>query len=161
MKAHEPQDFIAICEKRKEEAFKSLQTALIAAEEQKRFAPTLRRLSFFYDCTLWAFASGTTHFDVQVKDMKEVEPALRLMEEELGVEFAGTEDYAAAGYAQRKFTTKCGKIVINASVHGDEPTCRSVVVGEETVVQKKYKLVCDDEPDWVTTLDKKPDDEVA
>lgn len=142
MKAHEPQDFVKICEDRKATAFKDFSTTVISVEAHKKFAPTLRRLSFFYDCTLYAF-SGSVHFDVRVMEMKEIEPALRLFEDELAVEFDKTDDYAGEQFAQRKFTTKCGKIVVNASIHGDTPTCRSVKIGEKLVPE--YKLVCDDD----------------
>lgn len=142
MKAYEPKDFVAICEARKETAFKDFQETVKHVEAHKRFAPTLRRLSFFYDCTLYAF-SGSVHFDVRVTEMKEIEPALQLIEDELGVEFDKTADYAGEQFAQRQFTTKCGKIVVNASIHGDTPTCRSVKIGEKLVPE--YKLVCDDD----------------
>lgn len=143
MKAHEPQDFVALCEREKASAIRTVLERVSALEQHKRFAPTIRRLSHFYPCRLWAFQTSV-HFDTEVDDLKAIEPALRLLEEECGVEFDGTSDSAGKEYASRAYTTKCGKIVVNASVRGEGGTCRSVLDGEELV--PKYKLVCDDEP---------------
>lgn len=140
----EPFDFIALCNEKRDEGFKTLQDRLATLEVQKTYAPTMRRLSIFFPDARFYALPTQTHFDVSLKEMKAIEPALRLIEDELGVEFAESKDYAAEKYASREFRTKCGKIVVNVSIHGDQPNCRSVPDGEETMTVKKYKLVCDE-----------------
>lgn len=140
MQAYEPKDFVAITNRAKKNAKKDLAIRLRNMERNKEFAPTLRRLSFFYDCMLYALGNSV-HFDTQVESIKDVEPALRLIEDEAGVEFEHTTDTAFQNYASRAFTTKCGRITVNASVRGGSENCRSVLVGEKLVPE--YKIVCD------------------
>ena len=143
MKTYEPKDFNEICEKAVKNTFTDAQARVTSLEKQRRFAPTFRRLSYFYQCTLWALG-GSAHFDVEAEEIKEIEPALRLLEEECGVEFESGGDSATANYASRAYKTKCGTLVVNVSLKTNGKGCRSVKVGEELV--PKYKLVCDDDP---------------
>ena len=121
----------------------AIKSSIKIIEGQRKFAPVLKRIRHFYqDASVWVLG-GCIHFDCDVKIMKDIEPALAFFEEELGVKFSDTRDSAGEKLATRTYTTECGTLIVNASVKGDSPTCRSVPDGEEVV--KKYKLVCDDD----------------
>ena len=121
----------------------ALKGKIASIKTQRIFAPTMKRLRhFFPHASAWCLP-GVVHFDVEITRIKDIEPALALFEEETGVTFSRTSDSASENYATREYKTECGKLVVNATIRGDSPTCRSVPDGEEVV--KKYKLVCDDD----------------
>jgi hypothetical protein len=54
-----------------------------------------------------------------------------------------TQDYPSTMGRSYQFERPDMRVELVVYVKSDSPTCRRVEVGEETVVQKKYKLVCD------------------
>jgi hypothetical protein len=58
-------------------------------------------------------------------------------------EEARTHESAEYLYRSYTFTKPEVQVCFMVSVKGDSPTCKRVEVGEEMVVQKKYKIVCE------------------
>jgi hypothetical protein len=54
-----------------------------------------------------------------------------------------TQDYASSLGRSYQFERPDMRVELVVYVKGDSPTCKRVEVGEETVVQKKYKIVCE------------------
>jgi hypothetical protein len=54
-----------------------------------------------------------------------------------------TSQYASSYNTDYRFDFDCIRITVFAYVKHDSPNCRRVVVGEETVTQYKYEMVCD------------------
>ena len=75
--------------------------------------------------------------------LSDVEPALRMIEDELTVKFDKTEDSAGQTWAQREFKATGLPFSLIAEPTFKDPTCRTVEDGFETV--PKFKVVCDDE----------------
>ena len=79
---------------------------------------------------------------VDVKTIKEIEPVLEVLTEEMGAEFDNTRDEASLGW--REFTSSnMPWIRVDAELKGDGPECRRVIVGYE---QKPiYEIKCGDD----------------
>lgn len=76
---------------------------------------------------------------VNVKKLADIEPVLEQIEEDLGVEFDKTQDYAEQRW--RTFESKTANwIRVDAELEADGEECRRVVVGYKTVPE--YELKC-------------------
>lgn len=79
---------------------------------------------------------------VDVKTIKEVEPVLEVLTEELGAEFDRTHDEADLGW--REFSSSnVPWLRVDAELRGDGPECRRVIVGYEQ--KPVYEIKCGDE----------------
>lgn len=79
---------------------------------------------------------------VDVKTIKEVEPVLEVLTEELGAEFDRTHDEADLGW--REFSSSnVPWLRVDAELRGDGPECRRVIVGYEK--KPVYEIKCGDE----------------
>jgi hypothetical protein len=75
----------------------------------------------------------------RVNRIKDIEPLIESLETSLGIEFDKTEDVPE--YSWREF--KCEKnpwIRVDAELIADNPECRRVIVGYDTV--PKYEIKC-------------------
>ena len=85
-------------------------------------------------------------FYLSVNDVEGfTDPAVMSALEFLTNEFVegSTQDYPSTMGRSYQFERPDMRVELVVYVKSDSPTCRRVEVGEETVVQKKYKLVCD------------------
>jgi hypothetical protein len=59
--------------------------------------------------------------------------------------FEATGNYESAEYLYRTFNFRRGKLQVHmeVSVRDDSPTCRKVVIGQETITRDKFKIECD------------------
>lgn len=79
---------------------------------------------------------------VDVKTIKEIEPVLEVLTEELGAEFDNTHDEASLGW--REFTSSnMPWIRVDAELKSDGPECRRVIVGYEQ--KPVYEIKCGDD----------------
>jgi hypothetical protein len=90
----------------------------------------------------YAFTHKKVIIRVEVKTIKEVEPVLEVLTEELGSEFDRTHDEASLGW--REFTSSnVPWIRVDAELKGEGPECRRVIVGYEQ--KPVYEIRCGDE----------------
>lgn len=76
---------------------------------------------------------------VKVDKLADIETVLDYLQDELGVEFDKSQDYAEQSW--RTFESKSAKwLRVDAELRADGPECRRVIVGYETV--PKYELKC-------------------
>ena len=79
---------------------------------------------------------------VDVKTIKDIEPVLEVLTEELGAEFDNTRDEASLGW--REFTSSnMPWIRVDAELKSDGPECRRVIVGYEQ--KPVYEIKCGDD----------------
>jgi len=143
MQAHEPTDFGKTIKDTRRDVQREYSARLKTLNTQRRFIATLRRISFFYPCRLYAFAHYVWVAVDGMESVKDIEPALALIEDELQVKFSKSDDFAGAFGASRTYKTECGTLQVECNIKSDAKNCHSVVVGEHLV--KEYKLVCDDD----------------
>ena len=79
---------------------------------------------------------------VDVKTIKEVEPILEVLTEELGAEFDHTHDEADLGWREFR-SSNAPWLRVDAELRGDGPECRRVIVGYEQ--KPVYEIKCGDE----------------
>lgn len=90
----------------------------------------------------YVFLDARVIIRVDVKTIKEVEPVLEVLTEELGAEFDRTHDEADLGW--REFTSSnVPWLRVDAELRGDGPECRRVIVGYEQ--KPVYKIKCGDD----------------
>lgn len=70
-----------------------------------------------------------------------IESMLWLLEE-IGT-LTETKEYASCLNRDYKYTVDGYKVIFNAYVRSDSPTCRKVVIGTDTVTTPKYAIQCD------------------
>ena len=84
---------------------------------------------------------------VPVTSLKHDKTLLRILSAALDAELVpgDSTDYASEDITERtfRFIAPGLKLNIEARVKGDSPTCRKIVVGEETVTRPKYAIQCD------------------
>jgi hypothetical protein len=79
---------------------------------------------------------------IDVKTIKEIEPVLEVLTEEMGAEFDKTRDEASLGW--REFTpSNMPWIRVDAELKGEGPECRRVIVGYEQ--KPVYEIKCGDD----------------
>lgn len=125
-----------------EEAWETARKQVAFAEASRKYADTFRRISYFYDVDVYLFGVSLILL-LNVKSLKEAEAALEMIEDEHGVTFNKSSDWAAEKVLERSFTAENLGFKVDVRVTGDSPTCRSVIVGYEQV--PKYEIRCDDE----------------
>lgn len=90
----------------------------------------------------YVFLDARVIIRVDVKTIKEVEPILEVLTEELGAEFDRTHDEADLGW--REFSSSNAPwLRVDAELRGDGPECRRVIVGYEQ--KPVYEIKCGDE----------------
>lgn len=90
----------------------------------------------------YVFLDARVIIRVDVKTIKEVEPVLEVLTEELGAEFDRTHDEADLGW--REFSSSnVPWLRVDAELRGDGPECRRVIVGYEQ--KPVYEIKCGDE----------------
>jgi len=90
----------------------------------------------------YVFLDARVIIRVDVKTIKEVEPVLEVLTEELGAEFDRTHDEADLGW--REFSSSnVPWLRVDAELRGDGPECRRVIVGYEQ--KPVYKIKCGDD----------------
>lgn len=141
MKAHEKQDLIPVVDESIKQLWMQVQRGIAAREAHRKYADIVRRLSFFYQLKVYSFDSLI--IELEVDSIKDAEPALALIEDEFGVKFEHSSDYASQHLTERDFTAPGLGFRLDVKVRNDSPRCKSVVVGYETV--PKYEIRCDDE----------------
>lgn len=90
----------------------------------------------------YVFLDARVIIRVDVKTIKEVEPVLEVLTEDLGAEFDRTHDEADLGW--REFSSSnVPWLRVDAELRGDGPECRRVIVGYEQ--KPVYEIKCGDE----------------
>lgn len=90
----------------------------------------------------YVFLDNRVILRVDVKTIKEIEPVLEVLTEEMGAEFDNTRDEASLGW--REFTSSnMPWIRVDAELKGDGPECRRVIVGYEQ--KPVYEIKCGDD----------------
>ncbi len=90
----------------------------------------------------YVFLDARVIIRVDVKTIKEVEPVLEVLTEELGAEFDRTHDQADLGW--REFSpSNMPWLRVDAELKGENPECRRVIVGYEQ--KPVYEIRCGDE----------------
>lgn len=109
-----------------------------------RVLPVLRTLKRFYGDRLNFFLFEEAWICLRVTDMKQVEPVLEHLEEQLEIKFDRSEDHGKLGW--REFSSSnLPAFRVEAEVDSTDPAskCRRVQDGFETI--PKYKIVCDED----------------
>lgn len=90
----------------------------------------------------YMFLDNKVILRIDVKTIKEVEPVLEVLTEELGAEFDRTHDEASMGW--REFSSSNAPwLRVDAELKGEGPECRRVIVGYEQ--KPVYEIKCGDE----------------
>lgn len=146
-----------------ERSLKWKRDAITSLEDLKpkfeRLGKVTRIIEKFTDVS-YVFLENRVILRVPVKTIKEIEPVLDVLTEEVGAEFDRTHDEADLGW--REFTSSnVPWLRVDAELKGEGPECRRVIVGYEQ--KPVYEIKCGDE---AAAPDAEPpapttDDEVA
>lgn len=101
---------------------------------------------FAYVGTTYSHRDRAPTFYMSINDVEGfTDPAVMRTLEFLTQEFndTTTQDYPTTMGRSYQFERPDMRVELVVYVKSDSPTCKRVEIGEETVVQKKYKLVCD------------------
>lgn len=123
-------------------AWTSAQATLEAHQNCRKYADTFRRISYFYDTDLYVFGTNVI-LQLNVSSLKEALGAMELIEDEHQVTFNKSSEWAAEKVLERTFKADGLDFQLDVRVAGDNPTCRSVLVGYEQT--PKYEIRCDEE----------------
>lgn len=124
--------------KRKRDAITSLEDLKPKFE---RLGKVTRIIEKFTDVS-YVFLENRVILRVPVKTIKEIEPVLDVLTEEVGAEFDRTHDEADLGW--REFTSSnVPWLRVDAELKGEGPECRRVIVGYEQ--KPVYEIKCGDE----------------
>lgn len=132
-------DLNKLLDKCNEETWQAAKKRTAEIEKYRKYADTFRRLSYFYDTTVYTF--GQPILQLNTSSIKEAEAALEMIEDEHNVTFDRSSDTAGESYAERTFSAEGLDFRVDVRVAGD--ACKSVLVGFETV--PKYEIRCDEE----------------
>lgn len=128
-----------------ERSLKWKRDAITSLEDLKpkfeRLGKVTRIIEKFTDVS-YVFLENRVILRVPVKTIKEIEPVLDVLTEEVGAEFDRTHDEADLGW--REFTSSnVPWLRVDAELKGEGPECRRVIVGYEQ--KPVYEIKCGDE----------------
>jgi hypothetical protein len=128
-----------------ERSLKNKREEIIYLEDLKPKFERLGRVTRIiekFSTVRYVFSEKKVIVCVDVKTIKEVEPVLEVLTEELGAEFDRTHDEADLGW--REFSSSNAPwLRVDAELRGDGPECRRVIVGYEQ--KPVYEIKCGDE----------------
>jgi hypothetical protein len=128
-----------------ERSLKNKREEIIYLEDLKPKFERLGRVTRIiekFSTVRYVFSEKKVIVCVDVKTIKEIEPVLEVLTEELGAEFDNTRDEASLGW--REFTSSnMPWIRVDAELKGEGPECRRVIVGYEQ--KPVYEIKCGDD----------------